>query len=100
MIDKEHIKGFFIGAAVAAVLITATNAFADGLTTSLKPNTGISTDSKAMLGAQRLFRVEDCEVWGFNWRNQDRTVAVCPGGSNRPAPVDLKPVVNVPSPGH
>jgi hypothetical protein len=97
MIDKEHIKGFFIGAAVAAVLITATTAFADPVPTSLRPNGGISTDSKGQYGATRLFRVEGCEVWGFNWRNQDRVVAVCPQASPPPTPIDVKPVVNLPA---
>jgi len=94
MIDKEHIKGFFIGAAVAAVLITAASAFADPLSTSLRPNGGVAADSKAMLGATRLFRVETCEVWGFNWRGQDRTVSVCP--TPVAPPTEVKPTANVP----
>ena len=98
MIDREHIKGFFIGAAVAGVLVTAVSALADPAPTSLRPNGGISTDSKATYGAVRLFRVEDCEVWGFSWKGQDRTVAVCPGASKAAVPVEVKPVVNVAAP--
>ena len=99
IIDKNHVKGFFIGAALAAALLSTIDAYGDPISTSYRPNTGISTDAKAMMGAQRLFRVEDCEVWGFNWRGQDRTVAVCPGSSTKPAAVDLKPVINVPASG-
>jgi hypothetical protein len=84
MIDREHIKGFFMGAAVAAVLVLASNAWAEPGPVSLRPNGTAGMDSKAMLGAQRLFRVEGCEVWGFNWRGQDRVVSVCPAPTSPP----------------
>ena len=98
IIDKNHVKGFFIGAAVAAALLSTIDAYGgDPPPTSFRPNGGISTDSKAMLGAQRLFRVEDCEVWGFNWRNQDRVVAVCPQSSHIVSGgTEIRPVVNTP----
>jgi hypothetical protein len=78
MINKETIRGVLFGAGLG-VLVVASYAWADSPPpTSLRPNGGLATDAKTMLGAQRLFRVEDCEVWGFNWRGQDRVVAVCP----------------------
>jgi hypothetical protein len=97
-ISKDHVVGFLFGVGLG-LLFVAKVSWADPISTSYRPNTGISTDAKAMMGAQRLFRVEDCEVWGFNWRNADRVVAVCPGASTKSAAVDVKPVITVPAPG-
>ena len=96
-INKDHAVGFLFGVGLGLLFVAKVSWADQPPPASLRPNGGLSTDAKAMMGAQRLFRVEDCEVWGFNWRNADRVVAVCPGASAKPVPIDLKPVVNVPT---
>jgi hypothetical protein len=77
VINKDSIRGFAWGAFIGLIAI-ASYAAAE------ERHRDLTMDSKAMMGAMPLFRVGNCEVWGFNWRSTDRVVAVCPVPTTQP----------------
>lgn len=93
IVSKETVRGVLFGAGLGVLCVTSYS-WAEGPgPSSLRPNSGVSTDSKAMLGATRLFKVEDCEVWGFTWKDQARVVSVCPRAPEKPTSVEVRPIV-------
>lgn len=86
-INKDTIRGAAFGAGLGLLAVTSYS-WAEPPAATLRPNGGVGSDSKAMLGATRLFKVENCEVWGFTWKDQARVVSVCP------APVQVVAVVD------
>jgi len=51
---------------------------------------GVPGDNKTMLGAQKLFSVGQCQVWGFTWRGHDHVVSICPPAEPTPPPAETK----------
>jgi len=77
-------KTFAITASIFTILACAAAAYGQSSPIALQPNTaakgsllGVPGDNKAALGAQKLFSVGSCQVWGFTWRGHDHVVSIC-----------------------